>query len=294
MINRIFKVLFFISLIFTVNSCTQGGSVIDPPDTGETATQFSESAAFEDIIQFRKNVLVLEFVSFDCVYCPIVAKQIEAAKETYPGRIDLIRVHGRLYEKDPMVFPGYERLEGAFIGINGYPACVTDLTNASVTVGKFDVSDKSFTDRLHASVDVGIALNATIVNDNTVSLKVEVGNKGTTVDDYYLAVAVLENRIIGKQADIVNNETYWIENYEHSRVLRAFLSENYFGDAIGVLQQNSIYSKTFSYVVPEEYKKENLSFITFVVRTKTSQGRVSLNSRSVGIGKSAGFSGTVK
>lgn len=283
--NNVFKLLFLVGFMLTMNACTKGGEVLYDDNDAE----------FGDIVQFTKNVLVMEFVSFDCNSCPNVAKLIEeASQNAYPDRIDLISVHGRLSEDDPMEFPNYRILQESFYGVDGYPASVIDQVEDIVYVGTFDVAANSFLQRINATSQVGIALSSTVLNDNTINLEIQVGNRGDAVTDYYLAVVVLENGIIYKQADKNSNgETIWIDNYEHNHVLREFLSENYFGDAIGSLDRNEVYSKTYNYTVPTAYKKENLSFAAYVLQRNWLSGRVSLNSRSVEAGKSIGFSGKV-
>jgi thiol-disulfide isomerase/thioredoxin len=293
----IFFKLFFVAVwVFTIYACSKGGSVID--DTGggngdDNLPQYSDSAVFEDIVQFRKNVLVMEFVSFDCGYCPNVSKLIASASAMYPGRIDLVGVHGHLSQNDPMVFDRYRTLQETFDKIDGYPASVIDQIEASVTVGDFNIYSRYFSERITAVPEVGIALNSATVNDSVVSVEVQVGNKGADADDYLLAVTVLENKIIYRQAD-VNHPSRWIENYEHNHVLRAFLSDNIFGDAIGKLKQNSVYSKTFTYTVPDGYEKDNLSFTAYVILFQNPSNIVAQNSRSAKIGESTGFAGEVK
>lgn len=271
--------IFFLSVIIMVScACTKGSGLNNDNDPGNG-----------DSSGFQKNVLIMEFVSFDCVYCPKVSDLIAAAQIKYPGRIDLVSVHGRLDEDDPMEFRNYKQFQNYFYGVTGYPGVIIDQRDDLVTVGEFDVTSGAFLGRLNAVAPVGIGLSTTVTGENTVRVDLKLANKGETSADYRLVVAVLENEISYRQADLVDGSLQWIENYNHLHVLRAFLSNNYFGDEIGTFTKNAQLSKTFNYTIPAGYKKENLSFVAYVVEAKGFAPRVAINSRSVDIGESVGF-----
>lgn len=281
--NNIIKTLSLYFFIVGLNACTKGSGAGDDNNQGNTDTSL-----------FTKNVLIMEFVSFDCVYCPAVSDILKETAETkYPGRIDLISVHGRLDEDDPMEFSSYKQFQNYFYRVTGYPGVIIDQHDELVTVGTFDATAGSFLGRVNTPTKIGIALGAAVTGENTVRVDVQVANKGEANGDYRLAVAVLENDIPYKQADLVDGSLKWIEDYRHTHVLRAYLSENYFGDALGTLGKNGIYSKTFNYTIPAGYIKNNLSFVAYVVEAKGFSQRVSVNSRSVDIGKSIDFSGKI-
>lgn len=276
--NNFSGLLFILFSGILMTGCTKGSGE-DDKEPGET----NDTPAV-------KHVLLMEFVSFDCVYCPAVTQSIEQASNIkYPGRIDLISVHGRLNENDPMEFKGYKQLQNYFYGVTGYPGIIVDQHDDLVTVGSFDASANSFTQRIGASAKVDIAVNTTLVSDNEVRIDVQLLNKAEANADYRLAVAVLENDIPYQQADLVDGAQQWIDNYRHDHVLRAFLSVNYFGDPIGNFEKNGKYAKTFTYSIPNEYKKEKLSFVVYVIEANGFSNRVAVNSRTVDIGKSIGF-----
>lgn len=268
-----------VALALMISACAKGGGTIENPDTGDPDTS-----------PFTKNVLIMEFVSFDCVYCPAVSNVLqELSEKTYPGRIDVVSVHGRLEEDDPMEFKGYQQFQNYFYGVTGYPAVILDQRDDLISVGMFDASSDAFSGRINVAAPIGIALSSTLTGDNTVRVEVQVANKGKSSADYRLAVAVVENDIAYRQADLVNGSQQWIDDYRHQHVLRAFLSENYFGDPIGSLAEDGTYSKTFVYTVPAEYQADNLSFVAYVVEAKGFSSRVSVNSRTVPIGKAIDF-----
>lgn len=278
-----FSIVFCMVIVFLLNACTKGSGAGEDNGPGNN-----------DTTSFTKNVLIMEFVSFDCVYCPKVSDLIAAASETkHPGRIDLISVHGRLDEDDPMEFNNYKQFQNYFYGVTGYPGVIIDQRDDLVKVGEFDAASGSFLERLNIRANIGIALATTITSEHTVRVDVEIANKGESNGDYRLAVAVLENNIPYKQADLVDGSLQWIDDYTHSHVLRDYLTGNYFGDELGVLAKNAKYAKTFNYTIPTGYIKENLSFVAYVIEAKGFAHRVAVNSRSVDIGKSIDLSGRI-
>ncbi|MBN8787182.1 MAG: hypothetical protein J0I84_08830, partial [Terrimonas sp.] len=125
--NQILKILSVAAFALIINACTKGSRDGDINNPGET-----------DTATFTKNVLIMEFVSFDCVYCPKVSDIIkETAEIKYPGRIDLISVHGRLDEIDPMEFSNYKQFQNYFYGVTGYPGVIIDQRDDIVSVGEF-------------------------------------------------------------------------------------------------------------------------------------------------------------
>ncbi|WP_437917976.1 Omp28-related outer membrane protein [Sphingobacterium sp. LRF_L2] len=268
----------YLLLCLILSACTKGSGVKE----GQDSEAINNSSG--------KNVLIMEFVSFDCVYCPSVTEVLKiAANEKFPNRIDIISVHGRLEEEDPMEFKGYKQFQNYFYNITGYPAVIVDQREDLVTVGSFDATTSSFLSRFDAVSPVGISISTLKTSDDQVQIVAGIANNKKNTANYRLAVAVLENKIIYKQADLVDGGLQWIDNYEHNHVLRAFLSENYFGDLIGTLVDDEIYSKKFTYSVPNGVNIDNLSVVAYVVEAKGFSDRVVLNSRSVDIGQSVTF-----
>lgn len=280
--KNILTILVVCFVALTLGACSKGSGQNNNGNQIDTAGSFT------------KNVLLMEFVSFDCVYCPKVSDVLKETSETkYPGRIDVINVHGKLEEDDPMQYSNYKPLQNYFYGVTGYPGVIIDQRDDLFSVGTFDASSGTFVQRINTTSKIGIALATIVANDNTVRIEVKVANKGEASEDYRLAVAVLENDIPYKQADLVDGSKKWIENYRHSHVLRAILSNNYFGDPLGTIARNGLYTKNFTYAVPASYVKNNLSFVAYVIEAKGFSYRESVNSRTVAIGKSIDLSGKI-
>jgi hypothetical protein len=280
--KNILKILVVCLSALAFAACSKGSGQNDAGNQIDTAGSFT------------KNVLLMEFVSFDCVYCPKVSDVLKETADTkYPGRVDVISVHGKLEEDDPMQYSNYKPLQNYFYGVTGYPGIIIDQRDDLFSVGSFDATSAAFVQQINKTSNIGIAITTAVTNDNTVKVDVTIANKGEASDNYRLAVAVLENDIPYKQADLVDGSKKWIDNYRHSHVLRAILSNNYFGDALGTVAKNGQYTKTFSYTIPAGYVKNNLSFVAYVIEAKGFSYREAVNSRIVAIGKSIDLSGKI-
>lgn len=272
------------ALVLLMQSCTKG--------TGQEGNGNPDGSGNN---AFEKNVLIMEFVSFDCVYCPAVEVALKETNTTkYPGRLDIISVHGRLDEVDPMEFKNYKQLQNYFYGVTGYPAVIIDQRDDLVSVGEFSADNAGFKERINMRSNIGIALSAAIAEGRQVKVDVQLQNKAAASSDYRLAVAVLENNIPYKQADQVNGQLKWIDEYSHQHVLRAILSNNLFGDPLNAFSGDNVFTKSFTYNVPERYKLEDLSFVAYVIEAYGFAHRVVMNSRSVDVGHSVDFEGRVQ
>lgn len=273
--------IFLISHVFVaLMGCAKAGKEIE--DSEEESTTY------------EKHVLVMEFVSYDCIYCPKVSTALQvASEETFPGRIDLISVHGKLEQEDPMEFKGYKAFQNYFYGITGYPAVILDQRDDLVSVGSFDASNPDLDDRMETKAPLGIAVQSQFANENKLKVTVTVKNGSEANENYRLAVAILENELHFPQADVKDGASYWITDYTHQHVLREFLSENYFGDPIGSLGKNEEYSKSFTYTIPSIYQGENLSIVAYVIEATGFSGRAAVNSRSITAGKNIDLLGNI-
>ena len=79
---------------------------------------------------------------------------------------------------------------------------------------------------------------------------------------FLLTVLLKENRLVGKQADYyyAYGQSMWKE-FMHARVVRDMLTQAT-GDTIKL--DNKVYSKTFSYIVPEKWVAENCCVVAYV------------------------------
>ena len=113
------------------------------------------------------------------------------------------------------------------------------------------------------------------------TITVEVYYTGnSTVDQNYLTVAMLQDSILGSQADYGNyNPTQWIGNqYVHMHTMRDVINESVWGDPISPTTQGTLITRTYQYEIPEiignpngvEVVLDHIHFLAFV--TERLQG----------------------
>ena len=224
----------------------------------------------------NRNVILEEFTGRGCGYCTDghrIANQLMAA---HPDRLWAINIHAGGYAQTSypnMITPDGNTIHSGF-SISGYP---TGVVNRSTAAGQDRGQWNSLANQqLNQASECNIAGMA-IVNPNTriATITVEVYYTGnSTVDQNYLTVAMLQDSILGSQADYGNyNPTQWVGNqYCHMHILRDVISESAWGDPISPTTQGTLITRTYEYVIPEiigspngvEVDIDNIFFLAWV------------------------------
>ena len=143
-------------------------------------------------------------------------------------------------------------IHGGF-SIDGYP---TGVVNRSTSNGQSRGAWAGIANtQLNQASECNIA-GLAVVNPQTriATITVEVYYTGnSTVDQNYLTVAMLQDSILGSQADYGNyNPTQWVGNqYCHMHILRDVISQSAWGDPISPTTQGTLITRTYEYQIPE-------------------------------------------
>ena len=232
----------------------------------------------------NRNAILEEFTGRNCGYCPDghrIANELMAA---HPGRFWAINIHAGGYA--PTSYPNMTTTDGTTIhngfSIDGYPMGIVSR-NGTVAQDRGTWAGTLNTILAQPScLNVG---GVCIVNPitRTALINVEVyytGNSNETTN--YLSVAMLQDSILGSQADYGNfNPTQWADDahtiYIHTHVLRDIVNSesNAWGEEISPTTQGTLITKSYTYQIPENIGSpngvdvilENLKFIAFVSET---------------------------
>ena len=224
----------------------------------------------------NRNVILEEFTGRNCGYCTDghrIANELMAA---HPGRLWAINIHAGGYA--PTSYPNMITQDGNTIhggfSISGYPTGVVNRTTGNgIDRGQWG---NQANNQLNQASECNIAGMAVInPQTRTATITVEVYYTGnSTVDQNYLTVAMLQDSILGSQADYGNyNPTQWIGNqYCHMHVLRDVISESAWGDPISPTTQGTLITRTYEYEIPEiigspngvEVDIDNIFFLAWV------------------------------
>lgn len=225
----------------------------------------------------NRNVILEEYTGRNCGYCTDGHFRANQIMQAHPGRVWAINIHyGSL---SPTSYPNLNlpainpSLSNAFPH-DGIPTGVVNRSTAQA-VDRGQWASQANT-QLNQAAECNVA-GLAVINPQTrmATITVEVYYTGnSSVDQNYLTVAMLQDSILGAQADYGNyNPTQWIGNqYVHMHTLRDVITESIWGDAISPTTQGTLITRTYQYEIPEiigspngaEVILEHLHFLAFV------------------------------
>ena len=209
----------------------------------------------------NRNVIIEEFTGRGCGYCTDghrIANQIMANN---PGRVWAINIHAGGYAQTSypnMITTDGNTIHGGF-SISGYPSGVVNRTTGSaIDRGQWNGQANTQMNQASECNVAGIVR----INPGTrvATVTVEVYYTGnSSVDENFLTVAMLQDSILGSQADYGNyNPTQWLNGqYVHMHILRDVITPSAWGDAISPTTQGTLITKTYEYPIPESIGSPN-------------------------------------
>ena len=230
----------------------------------------------------NRNVILEEFTGRGCGYCTDghrIANELMAAN---PGRLWAINIHAGGYAQTSypnMITQDGNTIHGGF-QISGYP---TGVVNRTTAAGQSRSAWAGIANQqLGQAAECNVAGMA-IVNPQTrmATITVEVYYTGnSTVDQNYLTGAMLQDSILGSQADYGNyNPTQWLNGqYVHMHIFRDAISEAW-GDPISPTTQGTLITRTYEYQIPEvigspngvDVDLDNIFFLAWVSEQQQGQ-----------------------
>lgn len=209
----------------------------------------------------NRNVILEEFTGRGCGYCTDghrIANQIMANN---PGRVWAINIHAGGYAQTSypnMITPDGNTIHGGF-SISGYPTGVVNRTTAAgIDRGQWN---GQATTQMNQAAECNIAGIARINPGTRVAtITVEVYYTGnSSVDENFLTVAMLQDSILGSQADYGNyNPTQWLNGqYVHMHILRDVITPSAWGEAISPTTAGTLITKVYEYPIPESIGSPN-------------------------------------
>ena len=231
----------------------------------------------------NRNVILEEFTGRGCGYCTDghrIANQIMANN---PGRVWAINIHAGGYAQTSypnMITQDGNTIHGGF-SISGYPCGVVNRTTAAAQDrGQWNgTANQQMSQAAECNVGGQVIVNPA---SRIATVTVEVYYTGnSSVDQNFLTVAMLQDSILGSQADYGNyNPTQWLNGqYVHMHILRDVINESAWGDAISPTTQGTLITRTYTYEIPEiigspngvEVDLDNIFFLAWVSERQQGQ-----------------------
>ena len=231
----------------------------------------------------NRNVILEEFTGRGCGYCTDGHRIANELMASNPGRLWAINIHAGGYAQTSypnMITQDGNTIHGGF-QISGYP---TGVVNRTTAAGQSRSAWAGIANQqLNQASECNVAGMA-IVNPQTrmATITVEVYYTGNSnVDHNYLTVAMLQDSILGSQADYGNyNPGQWLNGqYVHMHILRDVITESAWGESISPTTQGTLITRTYEYEIPEiigspngvEVDIDNIFFLAWVSEQQQGQ-----------------------
>lgn len=203
----------------------------------------------------NKNVVLEEYTGIHCQYCPDGHRIAQGIANANPGRVVLINIHQGSFAVPSGSEPDFRTPFGdalaAQTGLTGYPS---GTVNRHVFSGNTTALNRgswsASADQIMAMVSpVNVGIESSF-NEATRELTVNVElyyTANSAVPSNFINVALLQDSILGPQTGGGMGS-----NYVHMHMLR-YLVTGQWGDEVTTTTQGSLVSRTYTYVVPDNY-----------------------------------------
>lgn len=229
----------------------------------------SQEAGSEDdwkTSEFAHHSLGMRFTATWCGYCPIMSETFRMAKEKLGEKFQYACFYSSSSGGN-YGFAGMSALENQY-GVDGYPTGIVDgralIENYASDYASGLIIQAVQETEANYPTATGIGLRSSLSGE-TVSVDVDVYSH--IADNYKLTVLLLENNIIGYQADYTNGNH---DDFVHNKVVREALT-NVSGQAFKTTGETDRKSFSFSVPVLGEYDPDNLEILVYVQRPFGSQ-----------------------
>lgn len=209
---------------------------------------------------FHHKSLMMRFTATWCGWCPLMAKAVDLALQQRPGKLEAVNVHGGSSDYE---FRDVNALANQY-KVSGYPTGYVDGRREVVNYSDYTTTASnimSYMAETEAKYPVSSAIGFTSsLSGRNLSLDMNLFLKEAA--DYKVTVLLLENGLVGYQAD--NNEgTHY--DYHHDRVARVSVT-NVLGDAFSTREDFERKDLHYSASIPDAYKLENMVVLVYVQR----------------------------
>lgn len=208
-----------------------------------------------------KSAVLEEFTGIHCTFCPDGHRLAKEMANAFPSRVVLVNVHTGGYAVPGTNEPDFRTPFGSAIagqtGLTGYPSGTVNrnvfpILNASMALnrGQWRTAGEEIMQERSP-----LNLGATTTYDNatrTITINVEGYYTQNGNGNYNLInIALLEDSVVGPQTGATRNPGSVLPGgqYRHDHMLRDFITGQW-GDTISNVSSTSLYSKTYSYVIP--------------------------------------------
>ena len=200
------------------------------------------------VSQFVRNICLMEFTDASCTFCPDASIYVDRNILQKNPDVHLMSFH----EKDQWALPQFQTLAAKF-KLTATPYAVVDMREGmSLEQGARDKAKEAIAASTK-NYPAHCAVAVSSVKDAQGKAAVEVKLYSEKAADYYLAVYVVEDGIIGYQ----KHGSIEYNDYYHQFVTRKMVSQTVYGDKLGVVQASAEKTVNYSISVDADWNLAN-------------------------------------
>ncbi len=245
------------------------GTVVFCTDTqvcvGISVTQ--NVAQETEAVPFHHRSLAMRFTADWCGYCPNMASALDLAVEKMPDRLEVLSVHC----DGALVFGESSVLANQY-GITGFPTGIIDgrkiLYNddSQEYMAQLVEQFSQETENTYSTAS-GIGISSSAEGRK---LTAKVIAKFNYADSYKLTALLVEDNVVGYQADYASGSSY---TYVHNSIVRMSLSKIR-GESIITTLENESKEFTFTAEVPDKFNLQNMRIVVYIQRPFGSMEKI--------------------
>jgi thiol-disulfide isomerase/thioredoxin len=234
----------------------------------EPADRFIDLPAVES----GRVVLLEDYTGQSCTNCPDAHAVMEQLLEQYPGQLVGVSIHAGPFAASAettsyglkQAFGDQMAADRGFTSTTSYPKGIIDGGEAAEYENWPTLVYQALQKPSYCELAVGqLAVAQNEQGKNVLSGEVVVTPGSSFVGK--LAIWVLEDGIVARQ----NNHGVLDRNYVHNHVMRAYASNDVWGDEIE-LNREEVSTHQFSVELNDKWNTANLSVVAFVTNTQAN------------------------
>lgn len=230
---------------------------------GTTATYVVSTVAPTNVMEpTGKTVLLHDYTGVKCVNCPAAANIAHELQESSGGHLIVMSVHAGYQAQPSGGFPDFLTDEGTewYNNNNSNPL---GSVNRVMLLSGYTLQASAWTDAVAEAFEEPQQIEIRITNDydpatRQLTATIDAMELEQLDGNLMVTVCLIEDNIVGKQV----TPTGLMQDYVHRHVFRGTFNGAY-GEELA-FDQDHLYKKSFSMVLPETYEASNCSVVAYI------------------------------
>lgn len=241
---------------------------------------------------FYRKIFAQYLTSVGCHNCPRMMQAVKSLDQKYKDRLVIAAFHTDFSQvTDPMTTPltmdymikilFHQGLPGFFLDVRSGTNCY-GLTTEKTTIANIESTLTEYPAACGVKIDS--KYDAT---KKTVNVKFTV--KATVTNEYRILPFIVEDEIVGFQADGSLYGAASDYEYVHNNVVRASLATQLIGDRLNTIEKDAEATKSYSFDIKEGWNPDKMRIVVCVLDTANGVDFIGNNAATCGINESIDY-----